>query len=72
MATGRQTTPSGNATSAVQGRHRTNGGIRLLLRMKPNGMIGDATTGGAKTGTAMTANAKTKGGNAFHLQHQGS
>ena len=71
MATGRQTTPSGSATSAVQGRHHTNGEIRLLLRMKPDGMIGGVTTGGVKAEIAMIANAKIKGGNAFHLRHQG-
>ena len=70
-ATGQRTTPSGNATLAAQGRHRTSGEIRLGLRMKPDGTIGDAMIDGAKTGTVMIANAKSKGGNAFHLRHQG-
>ena len=72
MATGRQTTPSGSATSAVQGRHRTNGEIHLRLRTKPDGMTGDVTTGGARTGIAMTVNVKTKGGNAFRLHRHGT
>ena len=47
------------------------GEIRLRLRMKPDGMIGDATTGGAKTGIVMIASTKSKEGNAFHLRHRG-
>ena len=70
MATGQRTTPSGNATLAAQGRRLMSGEIRLRLRMKPDGMIGDATTNGAKTGIVMTVNARAKGGNAFHLHRR--
>ena len=71
MATDRQITLLGSATSAVQDRNRTSAEIRLHPKMKPDEMTGGETTGGARTGTAMTGSARTKGGNAFHLHHQG-
>ena len=73
MGTGRLTTPSGSATSAVQERHRnTSGEIYLLHQMNPDVTIGDATTGVVMTGIVMTSNARTKGGTASRLHHQGT
>ena len=71
MAIGQQTTPFGNAPSAAQDHHRTSDEIRLRLWTKPDETIEDVTTDGAKTGIAMIANAKNKGGNAFHLRLKG-
>ena len=67
MATGRQTTLSGSATSADQDLHYTSVGIHLQPKTKPDEMTGGEMTGGARTGTAMTGSARTKGGNGFRL-----
>ena len=72
METGRLTTLLDSETSAVQDHHHhTNGEIHLPLQMKPIVMIGGVTTDVARTGIAMTGSARTKGGNVFHLRHQG-
>ena len=73
MATGRLTTLSGSATSAVQDRHRnTSGEIYLLHQMKPDVMIGGGMTSITMVGIMTTSNARTKGGTASHLHHQGT
>ena len=72
MAIGRLTTRLGNATSAVQEHLRnTNDRINLLRRMKPDVMIGGATTDIATTGTVTTGNTKNQEETASRLRHQG-
>ena len=71
METAQQTTLLGSATSTVQDSHRTSARIRLHPKVKLDEMTGGETTDGAKTGIAMTGSARTKGGNVFHLHHQG-
>ena len=83
MAIGRLATPSGNAISAAQERHRgtsgklrrsTNGKLyllRLLSRqLKPDVMIGDVTIDAAKTGIVTTGSARTNA--ACRLRHPGT